>query len=127
MRPGLLFLSLCLLSACGGPREPVLTKDQAMAERRVLDLRVVAIHDAMDVMGPTQGSHLIEVEVLDGAPEYVGKIITLPFDEWAVGRAPPTVGAQLRLAPRTWLVTAADSKGKPIEGWEERPEQRRLR
>lgn len=127
MRFALLFCLLVVLVACGVPRQPVLTADQAMAESRVLDLRVVKLHDAMTVKGLTQGSHLIEVEIYDGIPEYCGRIITLPYDEWAVGGPPPAVGTRLHIAPRMWLVTASSSRGKPLVGWEESADRQRRR
>jgi hypothetical protein len=119
---------LLLLAACGGPRQPVLTADQAMAETRRLDVVVVQVFDAVtEVTGLTQGSHLIEVRVAGGAPEWEGRVITLPYDEWAVGRPPPARGTRLRLAPREWLVTDPASKGRPIDGWNGAENHRELR
>jgi len=127
MRTVLVFMTLMVVAACGGPRQPILNNSQAAAERRVLDLRIVAVFDALNVPAFTQGSHLIEVKVLGGAPEYDGLIITLPYDEWAVGRPPPTPGTQISIAPRQWLITDPGSKGRPLQGWNGSDNHQRMR
>lgn len=126
MRCPLLLIMLLLLTACGGPREPIFTAEKAMAERRVFHLRVLAIYDDIEVRGMTQGSHLIEVEVLDGAPEYAGRIITLPYDEWAVGHAPPKPGTTMHISPCAWMTNAPASHGKPLDGWDGSVEHQKL-
>jgi len=127
MRTGLLCMALLVMAACGGPRQPIFNASQAAAEHRVLEVRIVAVFDAMKIPEFTQCSHLIEVAILSGAPEYDGHIITLPYDEWAVGHPPPKPGTQLSIAPRQWLLSDPASKGRPMQGWSGTEEPRRMR
>jgi len=127
IRVWLIGIALVILASCGKPREPIFNNSQAAAERRVLEVRIVAVFDAMTIPQFTQASHLIEVTILGGAPEYQGMIITLPYDEWAVGRAPPIPGTQMSITPRQWLISDPGSKGRPLQGWNGSEERQRMR
>ena len=115
---GWLLLTLLALAACGQPREPIVSRAQAELDRRELDLRVVKPFDAMKLPYPTHSSHLIEVEVIGGPSDLVGRIITLPYDEWAMGEPAPTAGDVLRTSPRRWVLGDGTSRGKPFTGWD---------
>jgi hypothetical protein len=117
------FIAIILvLSACGEPRDPILTVDQVKKDRRQCDLRIVQVFDCLKVARPTETSHLIEVDVLDGASDLIGKHITLPYDEWMVGKPPPKVGERMKIAPADWVQKAVDSKGEPMGGWKHQSE-----
>lgn len=113
-------LLVLALAGCGQPRQPIIDRDQAEADRREFSLRVVEPFDTIRLPYPTRSSHLIEVEVLDGPPDLVGRIITLPYDEWAMGEPPPRTGEVLRTTPRRWVAGDGSSRGKPFGGWEDR-------
>ena len=111
-------LPLLALAACGQPREPIVSRAQAEIDRRDLELRVIKPFDAVRLPYPTQSSHLIEVEIIAGPKDLVGRIVTLPYDEWAMGEPPPKAGAVLRTSPRRWVLGDGTSRGKPITGWD---------
>ncbi len=118
VRRWLLLLSLLALVACGQPREPIVSRAQAELDRRDFQLRVVEPFDAMRLPYPTHSSHLIEVEIIEGPADLIGRVITLPYDEWAMGEPPPKRGDLLRTSPRRWVLGDGTSRGKPFTGWE---------
>ncbi len=81
-------------------------------------MQVLAVYDTLNVPEPTHGaSHLIEVSV--SAPmEFAGKRFALPYDQWAMGEMPPKAGADLRLAPASWITGRRQSRGVPMEGFD---------
>jgi hypothetical protein len=113
------FLVVCLLVAGCAPREPIISRDEAMKDRREFEVRILAVHDAMDISRPTETSHLVEVSVI-GAAAGTPARLTLPYDEWAVGAPPPKPGAVLRITPAQWVRPSPTSTGRPREGWSER-------
>jgi len=113
-------IAVVLLVGCGEPRYPTMPTEQAQIDDRPMRVSVLRVLDAMHVPRPTQGSHLIEVEVLDGPAQYRGRKLTLPYDEWSVGAPPPDEGSQLSITPAAWVVPAKGSKGKPLKGWEKK-------
>lgn len=118
MRRVALVVAIVLLAGCGEPRQPIVARAQAEADQRELELRVVKAFDAMKLPYPTQSSHLIEVEVLAGPEDLVGRVITLPYDEWAMGEPAPKAGDVLRTSPRRWVAGDGTSHGKPFTGWD---------
>lgn len=124
MRWTAVLLASLLLTACGSPRKPIMTRDQAEQDRQELDLRVRDVYDAMQLPFPTQSSHLIEVEIL-APPDRAGRILTLPYDEWGMGGPPPPAGSRVTTSPRRWVVGDGSSKGRPLRGWNAGEPERR--
>jgi hypothetical protein len=107
-----------LAIGCGQPRTPIVAVEQAKDDRRKLEVEIVKVFDSMMVNRSTESSHLIEVKILEGPQDLVGKHLTLPYDEWMVGAAPPKEGKKLSMTPADWVRKSATSRGKPREGWE---------
>lgn len=112
-----LLFALLLAASCGGPRQPIVSRDQAMRDQRQLNVRVIQVFDTIRLNFPTESSHLIEVELLD-LHEGPSRL-TLPYDEWMMGAPPPKAGVRLTIVPRDWVRGAGASKGKPMHGWSE--------
>jgi hypothetical protein len=122
LRCSLLITTLALLCACGGPRAPITSREQALHDQRRLDVRIVHVHDTLSLPYQTETSHLIEVKVLGGADaaqvrDLKGRVITLPYDEWMVGAPPPRNGKRMNIAPADWVRRSTTSHGKPADGW----------
>jgi hypothetical protein len=117
-RPLLALLLILTLVGCGQPRQPIVGRDEAESDRREHELRVIKAFDAIRLPYPTASSHLVEVEVLVGPPDRVGRVVTLPYDEWAMGGPPPERGQILRTTPRRWVLGDGSSRGKPFSGWD---------
>lgn len=119
-------LVVLALAACSAPRQPPVPRDVALRDDRELELTVIKPWDALRLKGPSESSHVVEVEVLDGPAELVGKRLTLPYDEWMVGAPPPKAGTVLRTSARAWVARDRGSRGKPFSGWDdERPLERK--
>ncbi len=114
-----LALALCLAGCGNAARTPPLNRGQALAQTEVLELKVIkvwnVVTDALDHDREPGISHYVEVDVLSGSS--AGKQLTLPFDEWNVGKHPPAVGTTIVAAPSDWVKRAKDSRGRPMEGW----------
>jgi hypothetical protein len=115
-----LAILLTTLAACGNsPRTAPLTRAQATARTEVLEMQVVkvwnVVTDALDHDREPGISHCIEVDVLSGSS--AGSKLTLPYDEWNVGKAPPPEGTTVVAAPADWVRRSKDSRGKPFGGW----------
>jgi hypothetical protein len=113
---------LVLLTACSTRPDyaaPPLSRSQALARTEVLELKVKkvwnTVHDALDHDREPGISHVIEVEVVAGPG--AGTPLTLPYDEWNVGKEPPAAGARVVTAPADWVKRAKDTKGRPFGGW----------
>jgi hypothetical protein len=118
-QPSLILMLVLTVVGCGQPRQPIVARDQAEGDRRELELRVIESFDAIRLPYPTASSHLIEVEVLAGPPELLGRVVTFPYDEWAMGGPPPERGEVVRTSPRRWVLGDGSSRGKPFAGWED--------
>ena len=118
--PLLLALSVILaLAGCGGPVEIRVPAEQALTLTTPWTFRVTGIHDALKVREPTPGAtHLIDITIT-GPPELAGKVLALPYDEWAMGAPPPRVGSVHTLAPRTWIAGNPKSRGRPMKGFDQ--------
>lgn len=117
--PGLALVAavLTLLAACGQPLKPRIGAEQAMGLHEPWTFRVLTVHDALQVKDPTPGAtHLIDVEIT-APPELAGRRCALPYDEWAMGAAPPKAGTVHTLAPRAWVAGDPRSRGRPMEGF----------
>lgn len=120
-----LILATCaaamLLAGCATRdfRTPPLTRAQAMSRTEVMELRIVkvwdSVNDALDHDREQGISHFIEVDVKSGSQ--AGKPLTLPYDDWNVGKAPPGEGITVFVAPADWVRRGKDSKGRPFGGW----------
>lgn len=114
-------LAPLLLTSCGGvqTRTQPLTRSQASARTEVLEMKIVevwdVVADALDHDREPGISHLIEVDVLSGST--AGKQLTLPYDEWNVGKPPPAEGSVVVGAPADWVKRGKDSRGRPFGGW----------
>jgi hypothetical protein len=119
MRSLVLLVVLAALSSCGGPRVDPTSRTQALSDREPREMRVVKVWDqvaeGMDLDRDENVSHLIEVEVTDG-PEK-GRAMTLPYDEWNVGKRPPRAGDRVLIAPADWVKRSPTSSGRPFGGW----------
>jgi hypothetical protein len=116
MRVVLVLLGL-LLIGCGQPRAPILQVEQVKDDRRKLTVEIVKVFDSMMVTRSTETSHLIEVKILEGPQDLVGKNLTFPYDEWMVGAAPPKERTTMTMSPAEWVQKSAKSRGKPVKGW----------
>jgi len=101
-----LLLSCLLLVSCGSnPRVEATPVATAAADRLPRPVRVVKVWDALsDGYRPEGGvaiSHYIEVDV-EGRDGGVTPG-TWPYDEWAVGLKPPSVGSRLVVSPADWV------------------------
>lgn len=109
-----------LLTGCGREfRAAPLNRGQASARTEVLEMRVFhvwdIVADALDLAHEPGISHYIEVDILSGT--LAGKQITLPYDEWNVGKKPPAEGSTVIAAPADWVRRGRESKGRAFGGW----------
>lgn len=114
------FLLLLALAGCGNQsRTPPLTRAQAAARTEVLEMKIVkvwdVVSDALDHDREPGISHCVEVDVISGSS--AGKQLTLPYDEWNVGKPPPAVDSTVVAAPADWVRRGKDSRGRPFGGW----------
>lgn len=119
--PWLLIVSLVVLSGltgCNDPRVPPLPRNEAINDRTVREVKIIKIWDQsegrMDNAGDPHISHYIEVDVVSGDEK--GTKLTLPYDEWNVGEAPPAKGTTLLVAPADWVKRNPKSQGRPFGG-----------
>ncbi|MBA3685564.1 MAG: hypothetical protein H0W72_10045 [Planctomycetes bacterium] len=112
--------TLMVLTACGDRvGQPMVPVEQARLDHRRIAMRILAVHRAERIAGPSAGaSHLIEVECLGGDGRPNGTRLTLPYDDWNVGAPPPEPGTIVTTSPAAWLQRAPASKGVPREGWD---------
>ncbi len=106
MRPWLACLPVLLaLTACGTPRQPIITVTVAAEERRPMTLVIGKVFDTVKVPMSTEPgiSHLIEVVVGEGPPDWSGRRVTLPYDQWQVGSPPPKPGDTVTTSPARWV------------------------
>ena len=116
-------LTVCLLvlvglTGCDDPRVPPLPRNEALNDRTVREVKIIKIWDQtgkrMSNAGDPHVSHYIEVDVVSGDEKDTK--LTLPFDEWNVGEAPPSKGTILVMAPADWVKRNPKSQGRPFGG-----------
>lgn len=116
---GLLGILILGLVACSEPRVPPIPRGDALADRVIREVTVIKVWDqSTDRLGDAGDphiSHYIEVDVVSGAEK--GTRMTLPYDEWNVGQAPPAKGRTLLIAPADWVQRSPTSQGRPFGGW----------
>ena len=103
--PTILFMLIILLSGCDGPRTTLVLRDIALKDERVMRLEVVKVYNNQNLDYTTEFnvSHVIDLNVLEGPLELVGKPLTLPFDIFYVAKPPPNVGETVVTAPADWV------------------------
>lgn len=123
MRRSLLVLAAILavaLVGCGQEfRTPALNRQQALSQTEVLEMKVVkvwnVVTDALDHDREPGIGYYVEVDVLSGSN--AGAKLTLPYDDWNVGKPPPAVGTRVIAAPADWVKRGRHSKGAAFGGW----------
>ncbi len=111
---------LTLVAGCNDSRVPPTPRASALQDKEVREVKVVKVWDQgtdrLDAGGGDPHiSHYIEVDVLTGSDK--GKALTLPYDEWNVGKAPPVAGQTVMVAPMDWVRRDPNSQGRPFNGW----------
>jgi uncharacterized protein YceK len=108
-----LFMVL-LLSGCDGPRTTVIPKADAMKDTRVLRVRIVHIYDNKDrdYDDELNISHVLDVDVLDGPDELIGKPLALPYDLFYTATPPPRVGEVVVTTPSAWVTRNPGGKSR---------------
>ncbi len=103
--PMILFMLMLLLSGCDGPRTSMVPRTTALKDERVLRVQVVHIYNnqSLDYTTEFNVSHVIDLDVLDGPPDLIGKPLTLPYDLFYVAKPPPAVGEVVVTAPADWV------------------------
>lgn len=118
-----LLLTICLglslaLAACNEPRVPPTARGEALSDRGVREVTVVKVwdqsSDRIDGGGDPHISHYIEVDIVSGPDK--GTKLTLPYDEWNVGKLPPVKGTTLLMTPADWVQLSPSSQGRPAFG-----------
>jgi hypothetical protein len=113
-----------ILTACDSRNGPspdctAYSRAQAIEQAEPLDLEVVkvwsVVADALEHGREPGISHRVEAVVKSGPR--AGEQLDLPYDEWNVGRAPPSKGARLIAAPADWVKRGKDSNGRPMRGF----------
>ncbi len=115
MRTSVLLVALTLLlCGCDGPRSTMMPRKDALRDDRVLRMEVVQVYDNKDrdYTSEFNISHVIDVDVLDGPPELVGKPLTLPYDLFFVAQPPPLVGAVVVSSPAAWVSRNRSGKAR---------------
>ncbi len=105
-------LLLLLLSSCG-PEGREIAREEALEWRAPIHCRIREVYDVLDLRRSTDPNttHLIEVEIVSG--DDAGELLVLPYDEWSVGRKPPSAGRDMVFPPASWVRKSADSRGRP--------------
>ena len=111
--------AVLLLAGCSRQfRSPAYSKQQALAQTEVLEMRVVKVWnvvvDALDHDREPGIAFYVEVDVTSGS--LAGKQLTLPYDDWNVGKPPPPEGTIVTLAPADWVKRGRHSKGTAFPG-----------
>ena len=110
---------LVLFSGCSTSRDfrvPAYNRDQALVHTEPMELKIVKVWsvtgDALDHDRELGIDYYIEVDVVSG-PQ-AGTKLSLPYDQWNVGKPPPTEGSIVVVAPSDWVKRAKDTKGRPF-------------
>ncbi|MBA3699517.1 MAG: hypothetical protein H0W78_11775 [Planctomycetes bacterium] len=107
----LIMLAL-LLAGCDSPRTTMMDKTEAKRDERVLRVRVVKVYDNrnLDYVREPNISHIVDVDVLDGPTELIGKPLALPFDMFYTAKPPPQVGEEVVTTPAAWVTRNSGGK-----------------
>lgn len=112
------FFVLAGLTGCDDPRVPPIARNEAISDRTPREVKIIKIWDQtgsrMGSGGDPHVSHYIEVDIVSGDEK--GTPMTLPYDEWNVGEAPPAKGTTLMIAPADWVKRNPKSQGRPFGG-----------
>jgi len=109
-----LFMVLLLLSGCDGPRTTMIPKVDALHDSRVLRVQVVHVYDNKDreYTREFNVSHVLDVDVLDGPDELIGKPLALPYDFFYVAKPPPAAGEVVVTTPAAWVTRNTAGKAR---------------
>ncbi len=112
----LLLLPVLLLAACGQhPRVDPFPRMAALRDREPREVKVVRVwdqvSDRIEEGADPHVSHWIEVDVLAGPG--AGSPMTLPYDQWNTGKAPPAEGDRLMMCPAEWVSRDNRTPGRP--------------
>lgn len=86
--------------------QPHVSRQQAMVWDDLLTVRVIKVHDLMKCHVSTAPhlSHLVEVQVIEGPQQYLGRTLILPFDNYeATERTPPEADTEVSVIPAMWV------------------------
>ena len=108
----ILFMLILLLSGCDGPRTTVVPRSTTLQDERVMRVQVVKIYNNQNLDYTTEFnvSHVIDLDVLDGPADLIGKPLTLPYDLFYLAKPPPAVGEVVVISPADWV--RRNEKGK---------------
>jgi hypothetical protein len=108
----ILVMLTLLLCGCDGPRTAAMPRQQALRDDRVMRLQVVKVYDNKDLewLDEYNISHVIDVDVLEGPPELVGKSLALPYDLFFMAKPPPAAGEVVVTAPADWVKRSLTGK-----------------
>ncbi len=112
--PAVLIMLVLLFTGCDGPRTSMMPKDEAKRDERVMRVKVVAVFDNrnLDYVREVNISHIIDVDVLDGPSELIGKSLALPFDMFYVAKPPPQSGEEVVTTPSAWVMRPRAGKAR---------------
>ncbi len=114
-----LAMVLVVLTSCNdGPRTEI-THRRALIWETVYEAEIIKVWDTMHLNRAVDPhvSHYIEVLILTEGDDLTGQQIGFPYDEWSVGKKPPSVGEVVLFTPASWVQTSASSMGRPKSGW----------
>ena len=105
-----------LFSGCDGPRTSMMPKDEAKRDERVMRVVVVKVYDNRNLEFTTEVnvSHILDVDVLDGPTELIGKSLALPFDMFYVAKPPPQAGTEVVTTPSAWVMRPRAGKARGV-------------
>lgn len=89
-------------------------KEEARRDERVLRLKVVQVYDNREGTYTREFnvSHVIDVDVIDGPAELVGKSLALPYDLFYVAKPPPQAGEVVVTTPAAWVLRHRTGKAR---------------
>jgi hypothetical protein len=113
-RCGVLLVLAALLAGCAGPRTELMPKAEALKDARVMRVQVVKVYnnERMEHTTEFHVSHVVDVDVLEGPDELVGKPLTLPYDIFYVAKPPPAAGEVVVMAPADWVKRNTSGKAR---------------
>jgi hypothetical protein len=97
-------LALVMLG-CSGPRTSVIDSRSAKADRRVMRVKIVERYNnaRMEYTTEQRVGWVVDVDVLQGPPELMGKTMALPYDDFILGTPPPEIGTEVVMSPADWV------------------------
>ena len=111
----LLIAATLFLQGCGELMGETITRAQAANDPRVMRMKVLKVfsNDQSQFTTEFRVWHIIEVEVIEGNPVWLGKTLDLPFDDFVAG-SPPLEGDVVVAAPADWVNPTDKHKQRPF-------------